>query len=54
MLFQAELGLHLDLQMFLLKCDFFLTCIEFLDISKNKNAETCMWVQFVSLVKFFF
>lgn len=46
MLFQAELGLHLDLQMFLLKCDFFLTCIEFLDISKNKNPEPCVVCEF--------
>lgn len=40
MFYQAECGLHGDLQMFILKCDFFLPPIEFLDILKNKNIET--------------
>lgn len=42
LLIQTESGLYWDLHMFPFKCDFFLSSIEFLDISQNKNAETCV------------
>lgn len=37
---------------FCFKCDFFLSCIEFLDISKNKSSEIyVIWVHFIYLAK---
>lgn len=48
--FQAEVGLYWELQTFLLNCDFFLPCTQFLDILKNKVAETCkVWVLCVTV-----